>query len=44
MPTHDATRQYYDTHAEQLAARYRGGADVILLNILLQRWQEKRFR
>jgi len=34
---HDATGQYYDTHAEQLAARYRG-ADVTALHILLRRW------
>lgn len=34
---HDATGQYYDTHAEQLAVRYRG-ADVTALHILLRRW------
>jgi len=36
-PMHDATGQYYDTHAEQLAVRYRG-ADVTALHILLRRW------
>ncbi len=36
-PMHAATGQYYDTHAEQLAARYRG-ADVTALHVLLRRW------
>lgn len=34
---HDVTHQYYDTHAEQFASRYRG-ANVTPLHNLLRRW------